>query len=389
MKKKIDVIGGASGYIEIEVKDEFTPVNVWEQKWLEDIDYLTEELKKNHKNLFAYTKEEVFNNKIEELKRIINQLDYEEMKVEISRVVASLKDAHTSLIFPAKRFIPLKFYYFNEGVYIIDTTKEYEDLLFKRVTAIEGESIELVLKELEDIISFENQYFFKAQSMKYLQIAEILYGLLIVDSMDKVKITTKEGSHEVLTCLIQELIYTNDKLPVFWQRPSENLWFKDLEDGELYIKYNSCREQAGELIAEKVERIISFMDENKPSKVTVDLRNNLGGDSTLLKPLIDYIKNHEELNNSQRLKVVIGRETFSSALLNAYEFKNLTNAKIVGEPSGGKPNCYGEILKIKLPNSRFEVTYSTRYYKLIEDDSVMALYPDETIIDSIDCCKEL
>ena len=129
------------------------------------------------------------------------------------------------------------------------------------------------------------------------------------------------------------------------------------------------------------------MDENKPSKVTVDLRNNLGGDSTLIRPLIDYLKNHEELNNSQRLKVVIGRETFSSALLNAYEFKNLTNAKIVGEPSGGKPNCYGEILKIKLPNSGFEITYSTRYYKLIEDDLVMALYPDEIILDSIDCCR--
>lgn len=389
MKKKIDIIGGSSGYTEIEVEDEFIPANYWEKKWIEDIDFFKDGLKKNHKNLFAYTKEEVFNNKIEDLKKIINQLDYEEMRVEISRVVASLKDAHTSLIFPAQKFIPLKFYYFDEGIYIIDTTKEYENLLFKKVTAIEDMSIELVLKELADIISFENKYFFKAQSMKYLQIADVLYGLLIVDSMDKVKITTEEESYEVLTCSIQELIYTNDKLPIFWKRPLENLWFTELEEGELYIKYNSCREQAGEMIAEKLERIISYIDENKPNKVTVDLRNNLGGDSTLLKPLIDYLKNHEELNNRERLKVIIGRETFSSALLNAYEFKNLTRAKIVGEPSGGKPNCYGEILKIKLPNSRFEVTYSTRFYKLIEDDSVMALYPDETILESIDCCRSI
>lgn len=387
MNDKIKIIGGASGYTEIEIDDDFNPVNTWEEKWIQDIDYLKENLKKNHKNLFAYTDEQSFNQKIADLKKIINQLDYEEMKVEISRVVASIKDAHTSFIFPAKRFIPLKFYCFDEGIYIIDTTKEYENLIFKRVIAIEDMSIELVLKELKSIISFENQHFFKAQSMKYLQIAEVLYGLLIVDSIDKVKITTEDGSYEVVTCFLQELIYTNENLPIFWRRPAENLWFTELKDGELYIKYNSCREQDGELIAEKLARIISFMDENKPSKVTVDLRNNLGGDSTLIKPLIDYLKNHEELNNSQRLKVVIGRETFSSALLNAYEFKNLTNAKIVGEPSGGKPNCYGEILKIKLPNSGFEITYSTRYYKLIEDDSVMALYPDEIILDSIDCCR--
>lgn len=389
MKKKVDIIGGSFGYTEIEVKEEVTPVNLWEKKWTEDIDYLTEELKKKHKNLFAYTTEEAFKTKVEDLKKIINQLNYEDMKVEISRLVASIKDAHTSLIFPAKMFIPLKFYYFDEGIYIIDTTKEYEKLLFKRVTAIEDMEIEEVLKEIESIISFENQYLFKAQSMKFLQIAEVLYGMLITDAMDKVKITTEEETYEVLTCSRQELVYTNNKLPIFWQRPLENLWFAFLEEEELYIKYNSCREQPGESIGEKLEKIIRFIEEKQPSKVTVDLRNNLGGDSTLLKPLIEYLKADENLNNRDRLKVIIGRETFSSALLNAYEFKNLTNAKIVGEPSGGKPNCYGEILKIKLPNSCFEVTYSTRYYKLIEDDSVMALYPEETILNSIDCCRKL
>lgn len=351
--------------------------SLWEKKWIEDIDYLSEELKKRHVNLFAYTEEESFDRKVDDLKKIINQLDYEEMKVEISRVVASIKDAHTALIFPAKRFIPLKFYYFDEGIYIIDSTKEYENLLFKRVTAIEDMDIEQVLKELASIVSFENEYFFKAQSMKYLQIAEVLYGLLIVDSMDKIKITLEEECHEVLTCGPQELNYINDKLPVFWQRPEENLWFTTLEKDELYIKYNSCREQVGKSIEGKINKIISFIEEMEPSKVTVDLRNNLGGNSTLITPLIDYLKDHEQLNNSDRLKVIIGRETFSSALLNAYDFKRLTRAEILGEPSGGKPNCYGEILKITLPNSKFEVTYSTRFYKLIEDDSVMALYPDE------------
>ena len=70
--------------------------NTWEKKWVEDIEYLKEELKKRHNNLFAYTAEESFNEKIENLKSMVNDLDYEEMKVEISRVVASLKDAHTS-----------------------------------------------------------------------------------------------------------------------------------------------------------------------------------------------------------------------------------------------------------------------------------------------------
>lgn len=330
--------------------------NTWEKKWVEDIEYLKEELKKRHKNLFAYTEEESFNEKIENLKSIVNELDYEEMKVEISRVVASLRDAHTSLIFPAKRFIPLKFYCFNDGVYIINTCKGYENLLFKKVLALGDMKIEEVLEELSNIISFENEYFFKAQSMKYMQIAEVLYGLLIIDTMKKVKITLDEGEYEVLTCSFEDLVYTNKRLPMYAKNDSENLWFQILGSGELYIKYNSCRENGEESIGKKIENIICLIEK----------------------------ENIEKINKKENLKVIIGRETFSSALLNAYTFKNSTNAKIIGEPSGGKPNCYGEILRLTLPNSKFLITYSTRFYKLIEDDLVMALYPEEVVLESIE-----
>nr|WP_243447064.1 hypothetical protein [Clostridium perfringens] len=47
--------------------------NTWEKKWVEDIEYLKEELKKRHKNLFAYTEEESFNEKIENLKDMVNE----------------------------------------------------------------------------------------------------------------------------------------------------------------------------------------------------------------------------------------------------------------------------------------------------------------------------
>ncbi len=217
-----------------------------------------------------------------------------------------------------------------------------------------------------------------------MQIAEVLYGLLIIDTMDKIKITLDEGEYEVLTCSFEDLVYTNKRLPMYAKNDSENLWFQILGSGELYIKYNSCREQGEESIGKKIENIISLIEKENIEKVTVDLRNNLGGDSTLFTPLIDYLKSSEKINTKENLKVIIGRETFSSALLNAYTFKNSTNAKIIGEPSGGKPNCYGEILRITLPNSKLVITYSTRFYKLIEEDSVMALYPEEVLLESIE-----
>jgi hypothetical protein len=54
-------------------------------------------------------------------------------------------------------------------------------------------------------------------------------------------------------------------------------------------------------------------------------------------------------------------------------------AMLIGEPTGGKPNCYGEVLRIKMKHSSIVINYSTKYYHLIEDDSMLSLLPDVQI----------
>ncbi|WP_346916791.1 peptidase S41 [Clostridium sp.] len=357
----------------------------WEEKWLEDIEFLKENLIEKHNNLFFNISRKEFESRIDKLKSMIGDLDYEEMKVEISRVVASIGDAHTSVAFPANKYLPIKFYWFEDGIYIIRTSEAYKNLLFKKVIAIEDIKIDKILHELSEIISFENEYFLKAQSMKYMQASEVLYGLLISDSMDNIRITTEHHTVKVRTVNISELEYSDSQLPLYARRSNENLWYEYLEDKEeLYIKYNYCREDGNKTISKKIAETIDYIEKNSIAKITIDLRNNLGGDSRLLEPLLYYIKNNPKINDKENLKVIIGRETFSSGLLNAYQFKFETNCVIWGEPSGGKPNCYGEILRFVLPNSKFSVSYSTRYYKIIDDDSIMSLYPDKTLYEKIE-----
>ncbi|WP_297639106.1 hypothetical protein [uncultured Clostridium sp.] len=248
---------------------------------------------------------------------------------------------------------------------------------------IEGIPIDEVILELSNIISHENEFLLKAYLAKYLQGVDVLYGLCICDSREEVIITVGGKDISLKTVSMQNLNYIEEiKLPIYARNNGSNYWFEEIND-ELYIKYNSCREDGIKTLNEKINETIDFINEKSISKITIDLRNNLGGDSTLIKPLIDFIKDNEKINTKENLKVIIGRETFSSALLNAYEFKFQTNAEIIGEPSGGKPNCYGEILKFTLPNSKFIVSYSTKYYKLIGDDNVLALYPDRNIYESI------
>ena len=51
-------------------------------------------------------------------------------------------------------------------------------------------------------------------------------------------------------------------------------------------------------------------------------------------------------------------------------------AVLVGEPTGGRPNHYGEVRAFTLPNSGLQVSYSTRYFRMMADADPPALAPD-------------
>jgi hypothetical protein len=94
--------------------------------------------------------------------------------------------------------------------------------------------------------------------------------------------------------------------------------------------------------------------------------------------LIEPIKRRPAINQKGRLFVVVGRATFSAAMVNAIDFRKQTNAILVGEPIGERPNSYSENDEMTLPNSKLVVSYSTRYYKFVDED-VPAVMPDVRI----------
>jgi hypothetical protein len=60
------------------------------------------------------------------------------------------------------------------------------------------------------------------------------------------------------------------------------------------------------------------------------------------------------------------------------------NAALIGEPTGEKPNGYGEVRTLRLPNSGLRIQYSTEYFHLLKDSDPDALYPDIRTPDTLD-----
>jgi hypothetical protein len=71
---------------------------------------------------------------------------------------------------------------------------------------------------------------------------------------------------------------------------------------------------------------------------------------------------------------------------NSAHFRSQTNAILVGQQIGEKPNSYQEAREKKLANSRWTVRYSVKFYKFVENDENL-LRPDQEIIPSWDDYK--
>jgi hypothetical protein len=74
--------------------------------------------------------------------------------------------------------------------------------------------------------------------------------------------------------------------------------------------------------------------------------------------------------------VLIGDGTFSSAQDNAIAMHRELSATLIGEATGERPNGYGEVRQLKLPNSGLQIRYSTEYFRMLKDSDPDALYPD-------------
>lgn len=168
------------------------------------------------------------------------------------------------------------------------------------------------------------------------------------------------------------------------QNSDLNYWYKYLEkDKVLYLKYNLCEEnnESGKL-SDFNDEVLNFINSNEVNKLVIDIRDNSGGEQDKIKNIIEEIKN-SKLNNKDNFYVIVGRATFSAAIVDAVNWRKETNATFIGQPTSGKPKHYAQKGHFTLPNSKFDVSYSTRYDETCEDESD-SFMPDKVIEISID-----
>ena len=118
----------------------------------------------------------------------------------------------------------------------------------------------------------------------------------------------------------------------------------------------------------------------RPAKIIIDLRDNGGGYPRLLSGFIDDIA-RSDLNRKGGIYVLIGRKTFSAAILNAVWLKNRTYATLVGEKAAGSVVHFGGVDYFDLPATGLKVMYSTQHV-ITSENYEGSLRPDIEVPDS-------
>jgi hypothetical protein len=370
------------------------PTKTREDLWKEDITFLQEELPKRQLNPFFKLSQVEWNRQLDSLKTILASRNDQEIFFSMAKIVASIGVAHTSIM-PTKydnyRCYPLAFQWFSDGLFVVGCSPTYQSVLGKKLTVIGTKNINEVYNLIAPFISHENDQWLKAASPYYINIANLLKFVSAADSTTTGQFTFEGAGVVVISSLsvtslplmsqpnyISVARNLGSNIPLYLQHTTTNYWYTTVDSEKvIYFQYNKCADMSNQSFNAFAPGLLSFIDAHPNSKVVVDLRLNTGGNSSILQPFIDGIKIRTVGNTTGKLFILIGCNTFSSGLLNAITLKTETQAILVGEPTGGKPNSYGEVKNFTLPYSSVMVQYSTKFFNTMPGDP-LSLNPDVT-----------
>ncbi len=359
-----------------------------DEKWRQDLSYLYTELPKRHKNLFFKITGARFDREVARIIEAVPKLSDSEIRLELRRLTAMIGDPHTRIQYVREKTYPITFYQFSDGVFGAAAAEEYKAALGAELVRIGETDLDRAKDILRPVITVENEWWFKQQFPNYLTDPEILHLLKLLPSADEGDFTFRDSNAKEFVVklrpvsvkeeikLIRPFDSSPGKAPLYLRNPDEYYWYEYLADSKtLYLHYRRCAEMPERPFDRFAMALLRFMNENPVERMVIDLRLNGGGNSFILMPFINALSRRRDVNQTGRLFVLIGRGTFSSAYLNALRLKLETKAILVGEPTGQRPNSYGEIKTMTLPHSKLPVQYSTKYFKTMDGDPP-ALNPD-------------
>jgi Peptidase family S41 len=364
-----------------------------------DVRELGRSIEQIHPDPFRSVARRRFESEVSALAQRAPTLSQNQLLVGVMRIVALLgpRNGHTGL-FPGDpahahqlHLYPLRLYAFADGLFVVDATDP--SLIGGRLVAIESVPIETVLSRVEPLVPRDNPSNLRGLAPHFLLTADVVDGLGIADAVGPTSFTLERpGEQRVdvpLTAIPASRYISSFPDPLLGHNPSvlprasrplylsggaRPMWARTLAGGRaVYVGYNAVQAPTPAFLR-KLTRLVRG---EKVRRVVVDVRLNPGGDNRTYGPLTSLFAS-PAVNRRGRLYLLTGRATFSAAANFAAEIDRDTRAIVVGEPTGGGVETYGDTFPVSLPTLGWTVHVAERYHerKKNKNDRRLAVEPD-------------
>ena len=347
-----------------------------------DLNFIASQVPRLHANFFYQLDPAVFQAAADALAADRPNLTDAEFYVRLAALIAMAGDPHTALylnnsaaaVMGFQQF-PVLFVSLNDGVFVNEASGSYARALGAQLTAVAGVPVDQVVQQLGTLIPHRNDGWLRYYSLSYLRGQQILQGLHIAPAGATTPLTFRTLAGETFTLdVAAEAISSASALPDpkglfprYLQGNNQNYWFVyEPANRMVYFRYNNCTNMPIlNPFPALTTNLLATLDSDPVDTIVLDLRQNVGGDSSVWDPLLTGLAQRMpglRANPQFRIYGAVDNGTFSSGSLDAMRLKSaIPQVRIIGEPTGGSAGGYGNATAFTLPGSGLVGQCSTSY----------------------------
>ncbi|HEY2034780.1 MAG TPA: hypothetical protein VGH02_13945, partial [Rhizomicrobium sp.] len=314
----------------------------------------------------------------------IPSLTDHQIEVDLAELVATLSEGHSRLSlpglpdpmsdvveivpseYPALAFhrLPVRFYQFSDGLFVIAATPEYRSLIGSRVVQIADKPAQTALNAVRPVINRDNDMGAMLIAPDFVATPEILSSVHVADDSSSVTLSLQSNTSSASNVVLAPL--STDSL-ASWIRVDDRAPNLSAEyepaSRTLLARIHVIQDAPNETVAQFAARLGELAGKHNVQRTVIDFRDCHGGDNQKFRALLLEIVRNEKVNRPGALFVLINRGTFSAAVNSASDLERLSNAIFIGEPTAGAPNSWGDPKRVTLPNSGLVARISTIYWR--------------------------
>ncbi len=349
-----------------------------EEGWRRDVDFLYAEALRVSPDYHSGNVPAAFTRAHDELRKSVPALSREQFIVGLNRMLAVLHQGHTGLFGGSGAHqLPVQFYVFPEGIFIVRAADRYKSLVGTRLVTIGRTSAEDALRLVNRMQSVDGDMEYLGLGALLLRNAEYLKGSGVDIGVDSAQLTieSREGQRRTVTVGGPPEIPPSMKLPappqvqppMYLRNLQENHWEQALpERSALYVQINQMANDPAESLPAFGVRLWSVLEAQRPNNLIIDLRHNTGGTTSLYPELLRTVIAYTRVPD-RKLYVLIGRSTYSATANFITDLERLANPVFVGEASSECCNLNGDFAQVRLPHSGLSGTISGVRWNLSRD----------------------